>query len=149
MRCNLCSYVWKAPGFIKRKADAPLHTTALSKNTSSSDLSGTVKSAQAKATEKPGPVAPAVKNKFSFLNKLGTSTASAAKQDSKDFMAFNSTGSFKASALTQANSNSLQALSKGIFARAAPPSASIGTLNLLELEALNKKKKRKSMGAAT
>ena len=144
----MCSNVWKAPGFIKRKADAPLHTTALPKAISSSDLSSSGKGAQVKAPEKPV-VAPAAKSKFSFLNKLGASgTSSTAKQDNKDFMAFNSSSISKGSALTQANSNSLQALSKGIFARAAPPTAPTGTLNLLELEALNKKKKRKSMGGS-
>ena len=145
----MCSNVWKAPGFIKRKADAPLHTTAIPKAASSSDLSSSGKCVQGKAPEK-SVAAPAAKSKFSFLNKLGTSSASssAAKQDNKDFMAFNATSTFKGSALTQANSNSLQALSKGIFARAAPPTAPTGTLNLLELEALNKKKKRKSLGGS-
>jgi len=138
----MCENVWKAPGFIKKnpvkEAPAPPTSTKVETSTAANvPAKGTV----SKMPEKP--VAAPVKSKFSFLNK-----AAPAKTESKDFMSFSSLGN-KSSALTQANSTNLQALSKGIFARnmpAAVPAASTGSLNLLELEALNKKKKRKSMG---
>lgn len=139
----MCDNVWKAPGFIKKnpvkEASAPASTTG-PKTEISASVSVSAKGITTKAPEKP--VAAPVKSKFSFLNKTAP-----AKTESKDFMSFSSLGA-KGSALTQANSNSLQALSKGIFARGLPaaPAASTGSLNLLELEALNKKKKRKSMG---
>ena len=153
MRCNLCSNVWKAPGFIKKIKEAPLHSTNSSIKSGPSENSSS-KSLPSKVLDKPV-VAPA-KSKFSFLNKLQSSSSSSTasqmrglpaptKTDSKDFMSFS--GGPKASALTQSNSSSLQALSRGLFggqAASAPPAA--GALNLLELEALNKKKKRKSMG---
>ena len=142
----MCDNVWKAPGFIKKntvkEAPAPVNPTSAKLETNTpAPANAPTKGGIAKLPEKP--VAAPVKSKFSFLNK-----AAPAKTESKDFMSFSSVGN-KGSALTQANSTNLQALSKGIFARNMPtavPAVSTGSLNLLELEALNKKKKRKSMG---
>ena len=138
----MCDNVWKAPGFIKKipvkEAPTPATSAKVETNTAAN---APAKGAVTKIPEKPA--AAPVKSKFSFLNK-----AAPAKTESKDFMSFSSLGN-KGTALTQANSTNLQALSKGIFARnmpAAAPAASTGSLNLLELEALNKKKKRKSTG---
>lgn len=91
--------------------------------------------------------------------------ASAPGKLDSDFISFSSSAASTAqSKLTPSTASSLQALSTGILggakrdagqigswkgtsslkpALAAPPS---GTLNLLELEALNKKKRRKSLG---
>jgi hypothetical protein len=107
------------------------------------------------------------KKKFSFLNRLqGPVSSNAAnpsnnssrrasapgKLDSADFMSFSS-APVVSTKLSQSTANSLQALSKGLMGgakrdfgqlnAAAPPS---GTMTLLELEALNKKKRRKSVG---
>jgi hypothetical protein len=109
------------------------------------------------------------KKKFSFLNRLqGPVSSNAAnpsnnssrrasapgKLDSADFVSFSSAPAVSTK-LSQSTANSLQALSKGLMggakrdflgqlnASAAPPR---GTMTLLELEALNKKKRRKSVG---
>lgn len=139
----MCDNVWKAPGFIKKstpKEDPAQSTTntIVAKNNISTQVPA--KGLAAKPAEKP--VAAPAKSKFSFLNKTAP-----AKAETKDFMSFSSLGS-KGSALTQANSTNLQALSKGMFARSVPPAvpSQPGSLNLLELEALNRKKKRKSTG---
>jgi sigma54-dependent transcription regulator len=101
-------------------------------------------------------LAPPEKKKFSFLHKsqsadsLSQRRLSAPGKLDGDFVSFSSAG--LNSQLSQANHSSLQSLSKGVFAGAKRDashmsgSASTGSLNLLELEALNKKKKRKSMG---
>jgi hypothetical protein len=101
-------------------------------------------------------LAPPEKKKFSFLHKsqsadsLSQRRLSAPGKLDGDFVSFSSAG--LNSQLSQANHSSLQSLSKGVFAGGKRDvshmsgSASTGSLNLLELEALNKKKKRKSLG---
>jgi hypothetical protein len=107
------------------------------------------------------------KKKFSFLNRLqGPVSSNAAypsnnssrrasapgKLDSADFVSFSS-APVVSTKLSQSTANSLQALSKGLMGgakrdfgqlNAAAPLS--GTMTLLELEALNKKKRRKSVG---
>jgi hypothetical protein len=108
------------------------------------------------------------KKKFSFLHRLqGPVSSNAAypsnnssrrasapgKLDSADFVSFSSAPAVSTK-LSQSTANSLQALSKGLMGGAkrdfgqvnASAAAPSGTMTLLELEALNKKKRRKSVG---
>jgi hypothetical protein len=150
----MCAHTSKVPAYIRRCKEAVKAPAGAIPVTNKA----------APAPTKPGltpsnsssSLAPPEKKKFSFLNKTLASSDSSQRRLSApgkldgDFVSFSTAG--LSSQLSQANHSSLQSLSKGVFsagkrdASQMSAGASSGSLNLLELEALNKKKKRKSLG---
>ena len=147
MHCKQCDQTVKAPGYLRKKLNPSISKDTIASNTTSNKTTTASKAI------------PVEKKKFSFLNKLPTASGGLNRSstpgkldNSSDFISFGtSSGLLGNINLNQANSKHLQALSKGFLSGTSnstmkPAATTPGTMTLLELEAMNKKKRRKSVG---
>lgn len=147
MHCKQCEQTVKAPGYLRKKLNPSISKDTIASNSTSNKITTASKAL------------PVEKKKFSFLNKLPSASGGLNRSstpgkldNSSDFISFGtSSGLLGNTNLNQANSKHLQALSKGFLSGTTssamkPASSTSGTMTLLELEAMNKKKRRKSIG---
>ena len=147
MHCKQCDQTVKVPGYLRKKLNPSISKDTIASNTTSNKTTTASKAL------------PVEKKKFSFLNKLPSASGGLNRSstpgkldNSSDFISFGtSSGLLGNINLNQANSKHLQALSKGFLSGTSnsamkPATTTPGTMTLLELEAMNKKKRRKSIG---
>ena len=152
MHCKQCDQTVKVPGYLRKKLNPSISKDTIASNTTSNKTTTNNNTTASKAI-------PVEKKKFSFLNKLPSASGGLNRSstpgkldNSSDFISFGtSSGLLGNTNLNQANSKHLQALSKGFLSGTSnsamkPATTTPGTMTLLELEAMNKKKRRKSIG---